>query len=959
MGFETATTEQFIASAAKGERVGSTTTTTPLGTRSTNAKADERRQPADDDSESEGGYSNFLAFLKAPSEKALVVPQEKKKKVDFVKEVMPEVVAVKAVVPKEETVVKAVPVQDVPVAVARQEKPVAEESVSSEDEAKESGWSSSEDEETDADSEVAAFPTAAAAAPAPAMTKGMTSIDELSVEGVSAATTSTAAAAAPTVSTAASTQPKQVKFKTPSSANPKVSLMSDEASVTSNLSLHSSAPIAVEYFTKKAAIDLERNTIEMRRLSLANMSASHRYFDQRTQDDAIKHAAEVQELIEAPRPAAIEYFTLKEMEAKSKRQLAIEEASDVPAAMAVHFFTEKARIEKERKAAEIRAIKENPPPPSLAGQHFEKVNEARKIEIEEMMNEPAPMAIEYFTQKARDEKQRQELAMKASDEIPYESSVATQHFTNQQVKKAQEMDALRALRAQVKEKEQVEPLPVDYFTKLGDAETAAKAKSSRELAESQMPVGIAYFTAKGEEDKIAHEEEQRQLSEETMSVATRHFHNRAEAASLASLGSEQTEVMPAAIQHFTMADRVLKEKKRKEIREMNDSPPEMSSGQAYFTNKMRAELERRDAETAAKAKAGWELAQSEMPIGIAYFTAKGEEDRIIREAELRQLSEQEMSVATQHFTKLAAEKKANAREEETENMPAAIQHFTVADRAEKDKKRAEIEEVKENPPDMSPGQAYFTNKMRAELERQAAEIQAMKDNPPPASVAGQHFEKVGEQRAKEIEAMMNEPAPHAIEYFTQKAKDEKKKQELALKTANESPVVASLATLHFEEQERKKAAEIEVARSQTLTKEPMEPLPFDYFSKQGEKETEAKAAAAWEVAEAQMPIGIAYFTAKAEQDKAIALAEFAEGNNDTMSVATQHFHAKAAEEEAERIRAEEEEGPEIMHVAIQKFTMEAREETRKRREALEELKNSPVERSVGVAHFTPEVPMTC
>eukprot|EP00579_Thalassiosira_antarctica_P006838 CAMPEP_0201901750 /NCGR_PEP_ID=MMETSP0902-20130614/54595_1 /ASSEMBLY_ACC=CAM_ASM_000551 /TAXON_ID=420261 /ORGANISM="Thalassiosira antarctica, Strain CCMP982" /LENGTH=862 /DNA_ID=CAMNT_0048435721 /DNA_START=211 /DNA_END=2799 /DNA_ORIENTATION=- len=862
MGFETATTEQFIASAAKGERVGSTTTTTPLGTRSTNAKADERRQPADDDSESEGGYSNFLAFLKAPSEKALVVPQEKKKKVDFVKEVMPEVVAVKAVVPKEETVVKAVPVQDVPVAVARQEKPVAEESVSSEDEAKESGWSSSEDEETDADSEVAAFPTAAAAAPAPAMTKGMTSIDELSVEGVSAATTSTAAAAAPTVSTAASTQPKQVKFKTPSSANPKVSLMSDEASVTSNLSLHSSAPIAVEYFTKKAAIDLERNTIEMRRLSLANMSASHRYFDQRTQDDAIKHAAEVQELIEAPRPAAIEYFTLKEMEAKSKRQLAIEEASDVPAAMAVHFFTEKARIEKERKAAEIRAIKENPPPPSLAGQHFEKVNEARKIEIEEMMNEPAPMAIEYFTQKARDEKQRQELAMKASDEIPYESSVATQHFTNQQVKKAQEMDALRS---QVKDKEQVEPLPVDYFTKLGDAETAAKAKSSRELAESQMPVGIAYFTAKGEEDKIAHEEEQRQLSEETMSVATRHFHNRAEAASLASLGSEQTEVMPAAIQHFTMADRVLKEKKRKEIREMNDSPPEMSSGQAYFTNKMRAELERQ---------------------------------------------------------------------------------------------AAEIQAMKD-PPEMSSGQAYFTNKMRAELERQAAEIQAMKDNPPPASVAGQHFEKVGEQRAKEIEAMMNEPAPHAIEYFTQKAKDEKRKQELALKTANESPVVASLATLHFEEQERKKAAEIEVARSQTLTKEPMEPLPFDYFSKQGEKETEAKAAAAWEVAEAQMPIGIAYFTAKAEQDKAIALAEFAEGNNDTMSVATQHFHAKAAEEEAERIRAEEEEGPEIMHVAIQKFTMEAREETRKRREALEELKNSPVERSVGVAHFTPEVPMTC
>ena len=157
------------------------------------------------------------------------------------------------------------------------------------------------------------------------------------------------------------------------------------------------------------------------------------------------HAAEVQELIEAPRPAAIEYFTIKEMEAKSKRQLAID---DVPAAMAVQFFTEKARIEKERKAAEIQAIKENPPPPSLAGQHFKKVNEARKIEIEEMMNEPAPMAIEYFTQKARDDKQRQELSMKSSDEQPVVAFLATRHFADQQVKKAQEMDALRS---QVKE----------------------------------------------------------------------------------------------------------------------------------------------------------------------------------------------------------------------------------------------------------------------------------------------------------------------------------------------------------------------------------------------------------------------------------------------------------------------------------------------------------------------------
>ena len=78
--------------------------------------------------------------------------------------------------------------------------------------------------------------------------------------------------------------------------------------------------------------------------------------------------------------------------------------------------------------------------------------------------------------KARDEKERQELAMKSSDDTPVVASLATRHFSDQQVKKAQEIDALRL---QVKDKEQIEPLPTDYFTKLGDAKTAAKAKSLR------------------------------------------------------------------------------------------------------------------------------------------------------------------------------------------------------------------------------------------------------------------------------------------------------------------------------------------------------------------------------------------------------------------------------------------------------------------------------------------------
>ena len=121
----------------------------------------------------------------------------------------------------------------------------------------------------------------------------------------------------------------------------------------------------------------------------------------------------------------VEYFTLKEMEAKIKQQLMIEGSVEAPAVMVVQFFTEKARMEKKRKEAEIQNPKDNPPPPSLAGQHFEKICKARKLEIEEMMNEPAPMVIEYFTQKAHDENHMQELAMKLSDDSPVVASLVT------------------------------------------------------------------------------------------------------------------------------------------------------------------------------------------------------------------------------------------------------------------------------------------------------------------------------------------------------------------------------------------------------------------------------------------------------------------------------------------------------------------------------------------------------
>jgi len=146
-------------------------------------------------------------------------------------------------------------------------------------------------------------------------------------------------------------------------------------------------------------------------------------------------------------------------------------------------------------------------------------------------------------------------------------------------------------------------------------------------------------------------------------------------------------------------------------------------------------------------------------------------------------------------------------------MPAAIQKFTLADRAKKEARRAALEEMKENPPPVAPGQEYFTAKMNEEKERKRAELQALRENPPPASVATEYFNKLHAQRQEELVAMANEPAPPAIEYFTQMAREEKSKRDLMLKEMNDKPVEPSAATKHFAEKEAEKKMEIEEARA--------------------------------------------------------------------------------------------------------------------------------------------------
>lgn len=612
-------------------------------------------------------------------------------------------------------------------------------------------------------------------------------------------------------------------------------LVAEESSATTSTT---TAPIAIEYFTKQATIDEANRAIEMRALAKQNMAPAHAHFDEINHATALERSAQIDEMIKAPRPAAVEYFTALDMDQKEKKRAAIADESMDKAPPAVEYFTKRAQDEKNRKAAEIEELKNNPPPPSAAGKHFQKVEEQRQVEIANMANEPAPVAIEYFTSKAKDEKDKNEKMLKELNENPPDASAATKHFAREEQRKEQEQEAMRSQVKSASSMAVVEPLPFDHFNKQGQAETEARAKAARELSESQMPIGIKHFTAKGDADKKA------------------------------------------------------------------------------------------------------------------------------RRAEARELSQREMSMAGRHFAKLAEEKEAASvtsgeagAAEET--MPAAIQHFTVADRAAKARKKAEIELLKENPPPLSAGQEYFTSMDRDAKDKKAVEIQALKDNPPVASTAAQHFAKREEERKVVAEAAVNEPAPQAIEYFTNKANVEKSERALMLKELNDNPPEASAATKHFAQEKQKKEQEMEAARAQAVKSSSgavVEPLPFDHFTKLGEKEVADRAQASKKLAESQMPSAIKYFTAKGAEDKKTREAELRELSQQSQSMAGRHFAAIAAEkEEAKKVSGSQSGDVEAMPAAIQHFTVMAREESMRKKEVLKSLKNNPPEVSTGVAHFNPEL----
>jgi len=352
-----------------------------------------------------------------------------------------------------------------------------------------------------------------------------------------------------------------------------------------------------------------------------------------------------------------------------------------------------------------------------------------------------------------------------------------------------------------------------------------------------------------------------------------------------------------------------------------------------------------------KANEAWELAEAQMPIAMKTFTVKGEEDKIRHAEEMRKLSESQASVATLYFNRLAAEKKAEeeaaAATGQSECMPAAIQHFSMAAWEEKEKKRQSIEQMKENRPQLPPGQEYFTSRYLAEKENQRQEIEDMKENPPPSSVATAYFNEKESQRKLEIEAMMNQPAPPAIEHFTRKAEEEKSKRNLVTDGEYEPP----LATRHFAEKEARKAEEMDAARSKIKTKEPVEPLPADYFTNEGDKYKEEKARQACELAESQMPIAMKYFTkGKGEADRLEREASHQKLCDSQASVATQYFARKATEEAETKSRQGA--GQEVMPAAIQHFTMADRAEKAKRQAEIDAMKENPLPLAPGQAYFT-------
>jgi len=327
----------------------------------------------------------------------------------------------------------------------------------------------------------------------------------------------------------------------------------------------------------------------------------------------------------------------------------------------------------------------------------------------------------------------------------------------------------------------------------------------------------------------------------SQSIARQHF-AKVESERQIKIEAMKNEPPPVAMDHFANQ---AKEKKRKSALLMKKVEPSMASQhfeKKHLEKQASIRIQRRsvrnlvlekepdkplpvnhftklgEQDMEEKAKSQRELAHSVRPPGVAYFTDKAEDDKAKRLSQVYD-GHDGMSVATKYFNRLALEKeterKRNAqKKQEQEHMPIAIQKFTVAEYEKREKKKAEMQALRDNPPEMSPGTAYFTNQMRDEKERKRLEYQAMRDNPPPSSVASEHFAKERSKHQLEIEARGVEPAPIAIKYFTNKANEERRMQKEASERWRSGQIEASAAVKHFEKQKSARELKIQASRAQ-------------------------------------------------------------------------------------------------------------------------------------------------
>jgi len=105
-------------------------------------------------------------------------------------------------------------------------------------------------------------------------------------------------------------------------------------------------------------------------------------------------------------PIAIQKFTVAEYVKKEKKNAKMRALRDNPPVMSpgTAYFANQMRDEKEHKRLKFQAMRDNPPPSSVTSEHFAKEPSKRQLEIEARGVEPAPIAIEYFTNKANEKR---------------------------------------------------------------------------------------------------------------------------------------------------------------------------------------------------------------------------------------------------------------------------------------------------------------------------------------------------------------------------------------------------------------------------------------------------------------------------------------------------------------------------------------------------------------------------